>query len=45
MAPEERSDLEYQPPRVTDLGTLADLTAGAGHNARDVAGSDGSGKT
>jgi hypothetical protein len=45
MAPEERTRLEYQPPRVTDLGTLADLTTGAGNHTRDVPGNDGSGKT
>jgi hypothetical protein len=45
MAAEERTRLEYQPPRVTDLGTLADLTAGAGTMTRDVAGNDSNGKT
>jgi hypothetical protein len=45
MASEQRT-IEYQAPRVVDLGTLAELTAGAGNMTnRDVAGADSSGKS
>jgi hypothetical protein len=46
MASEEWITVEYQAPIVADLGTLADLTAGAGHSTnRDVAGNDSNGKS
>ncbi len=46
MVEEQRSPIEYQPPSVADLGTLADLTAGAGNKTnRDIAGNDSNGKS
>ena len=47
MVEQQRSPVEYEAPRVADLGTLADLTAGANnvpHN-RDVPGNDSNGKS
>jgi hypothetical protein len=47
MVEEQRTPVEYQAPMVADLGTLADLTAGANnvpHN-RDVEGNDSQGKS
>jgi hypothetical protein len=35
----------YEPPRVSDLGSLADLTAGSGHGTRDFPHDDSTGKT
>jgi hypothetical protein len=37
--------VQYEPPEVTDLGSLADITAGTGAGTRDVAGNDAHGKT
>ena len=46
MASEQMTTREYEAPRVIDLGTLADLTAGAGNMTnRDVAASDSNGKS
>jgi hypothetical protein len=47
MAEQQRSPIEYQPPRVADLGTLADLTAGTNNvpHTRDVPGNDSNGKS
>jgi hypothetical protein len=46
MATDKRSGIEYQPPHVADLGTIADLTAGAGNMTnRDNGINDSSGKS
>jgi hypothetical protein len=47
MVEQPRSPTEYQPPCVADLGTLADLTAGANNvpHIRDVNGNDSEGKS
>jgi hypothetical protein len=46
MVEQEPSPIEYQPPSVADLGTLADLTAGAGNQGnRDISHDDSSGKS
>ena len=47
MVEQQRSPIEYQAPSVADLGTLADLTAGANNvpHIRDVAGNDSNGKS
>jgi len=47
MVEQQRSSVEYQAPRVADLGTLADLTAGANNvpHIRDTPGNDSDGKS
>jgi hypothetical protein len=47
MVEQQLSPIEYQPPRVADLGTLADLTAGANNvpHVRDTPGNDSDGKS
>ena len=47
MVEEQRSPIEYQPPRVADLGTLADLTAGTNRvpHVRDNPSNDSDGKS
>ena len=47
MVEQQRSPIEYQAPSVADLGTLADLTAGASHtpHIRDLPGNDSNGKS
>jgi hypothetical protein len=47
MVEEQRSPIEYQAPSVADLGTLADLTAGASHTppVSDTPGNDSTGKS
>ena len=46
MVEQQRSPIEYEAPSVADLGTLADLTAGAGHTSnRDIPGNDSMGKS
>ena len=47
MVEQQRSPIEYQPPSVTDLGTLAELTAGANNVPpnRDIPGNDMNGKS
>jgi hypothetical protein len=47
MVEQQRSPIEYQPPSVADLGTLADLTAGVNNVPpnRDTAGNDSDGKS
>ena len=47
MGEQQRSPTEYEPPSVADLGTLADLTAGANNvpHVRDVPGNDVNGKS
>ena len=42
MAPEKGP---YEPPAVVDLGSLAELTAGAGMGMRDDSANDSAGKT
>jgi hypothetical protein len=34
-----QSKLSYEPPKIEDLGTLVDVTAGAGTPGTDVSGS------
>jgi hypothetical protein len=46
MVEQQPSAIEYQPPSVVDLGTLADLTAGVGNQGnRDLAHDDSTGKS
>jgi len=47
MVEQQKGSIEYQAPMVADLGTLADLTAGAINNphTRDVPGNDSNGKS
>jgi hypothetical protein len=47
MVEQQRSSAEYQPPSVADLGTLADLTAGANNvpHVRDIGANDSNGKS
>jgi hypothetical protein len=46
MVEQQPSPIEYEAPSVVDLGTLADLTAGAGNQGnRDVAHDDSTGKS
>ena len=47
MVEQQRSPIEYEAPSVADLGTLADLTAGAANVPpnRDVPGNDSNGKS
>ena len=46
MVEQRRSHIEYEAPSVVDLGTLADLTAGAGHQGnRDNLMNDSEGKS
>lgn len=46
MGSEQAVSKSYEAPLVADLGTLADLTAGAGNMThQDVPGSDGNGKS
>jgi hypothetical protein len=47
MVEQQKGSIEYQAPRVADLGTLADLTAGSNNvpHVRDVEGNDSNGKS
>jgi hypothetical protein len=47
MVEQRRSLIEYEAPSVVDLGTLADLTAGASHTPpfSDLPGNDSNGKS